>query len=301
MTTLLLIFWITLLVVLSLLSALRLQRSSHSMFELKRLDSRAALRREKLFEDVLTIRQFLLGILLVALTAIGVSLWQGWGVLIVIVALAGSMLVGSLRPLQRMAMKIYVPYEPTVLDVVEKVPYIGKLLGGNRRMPHDTRLESSEQLLHLVESAGHILTSEQQNIIRRGLKWHTTAVRSVMTPHDEIVSIKHTELLGPLVLDDLHRSGHTRFPVIRSTIDNVIGVLDIAELLEVDAAKKSQTAEKAMSTQVLRIEQDETLPTALAMLQKSRQHALIVIDHEGKTVGLLTLSDIMRSLLGHKA
>jgi putative hemolysin len=119
-----------------------------------------------------------------------------------------------------------------------------------------------------------------------------------MTKRKDIVSVKHTELLGPLVLDDLHRSGYTRFPVMRGTIDTVTGILDISQLLDVTVTKRSETVEKSMTSEVLHVEADEPLPVALDLLQKSHQHMLIVVDSDGKTAGLVTLSDITGSLLG---
>jgi len=298
MVTLLLIVWTTVVVLLILIDAVQPERSPHSWFELKRRGDERAMRRERLLADVVGIRRFAVGVLLVTLALLGYSLWQAWGVVFTFIVwtVSGSLTRWSL--IRRLSQRIYRWIEPQLLDMLTKAKAIGWVVRTDNWRPHDQRLESSDQLLHLVESSGHVLSPDQQDIIRSGLRWHTVTVETVMTPAKKIVSVKNRELLGPLVLDDLHRSNHTRFPVIRGSIDNVVGILDISDLLEVNAAKSSETAERIMRPEVLRIESDEPLPQALALLQKSHQHMLIVNDRDGKTAGLITLTDITGALLG---
>lgn len=298
MTTLLIIVWGMLALLLVFVSSIRPERSSHSWFELKRRGEAAAMRRERLIDDVNGLLRIVVGIVLVALVLVGYSIWQGLGVVLAIGVWLASGLVARQKSIHQLALRAYLSQEPQLLNALEKAKIIGMLARTDKWRPHDAHLESTEQLMHLVESSGGILTVEQRSIIRHGLDWHTMPVEKIMTDRADIVSVKHSELLGPLVLDDLHRSGHSRFPVVRGSIDEIIGVLDVTDLLEVTAAKHSQSVESVMSAQTLRIESDETLPRALLMLEKSRQHILIVVDEGGKTVGLVTLSDITRSLLG---
>lgn len=298
MTTLLLIVWASVAVLIIIVLAMRPERTRHSWSELKRRDATAIIRREKLLGDIMALRRVILGLLLIVMTLAGLGTWQAVGVLLSILVWLVAGAVSRLTAVHRVAMKLYNAIEPWLLAVVERVWLFGWLFRTEKYVPHDQKLESAEQLVHLVETAGHVLSDDQQSIIVRGLGWHTTPVMSIMTPAKDIVSINYKELLGPLVLDDLHHSGHTQFPVVRGNGNTIIGVLDITQQLDATSGKKSETAEKAMSPQVLRIESDESLPAALHMLQKSHLHMLIVVDSDGKTVGIVTLADIAASLLG---
>ena len=298
MTTLLVIVWVIAAVFLIIILAMRPERTRHSLSELRRRDNQPLIRREKLLGDVLAVRRIVTGLLLVVLVLVGLAAWQSVGVIATILLWLIAGAVSRLKFIHTSSMKLYGRMEPSLLSAVERVSLIGWLFKTEKYAAHDQKLESPEHLLHLVGSSGSVLSDAQRMIITRGLTWHTTPVSSVMIKAKNIVSIKHSELLGPLVLDDLHRSGHTRFPVVRGTIDNVVGMLDISQLLDVTVGKRSETAEKTMLPQVLHIESDEPLPVALELLQKSHQHMLIVVDDEGKTTGLVTLSDITGSLLG---
>jgi len=298
MTTLLVIIWVILLICLVLHASVNPKRTKHSLYELKRLKDTQTILRERLLGDVIVIRQFGAALLVIIVTALSIAVWEWWGPVFTAIALVVFAPLVRVRIVRRTASMIYAPIEQKLLEFSQRFSWVGRLLGSDRTIAPDRQLESAEQLLHLVENSGHILDDAQRTIITNGIHWHTISVSAVMTPKRRIASIKHTEMLGPLVLNDLHSTGHTRFPVIRGSLNNVIGILDISELLEVTASKNSQTAEKVMSSQPPRINEHEPLPVALKLLQKGHGHILIVIDEGGDTVGLITLSDITSSLLG---
>ena len=278
--------------------AIRLVRTRHSWFELERRGDTHVMRRETLLSDILAFRRFAVVVCIIVLSALSVILWGWWGIFATGVAVLLCVHLGRAAFIYKRVNTFYKKHEPKLLDTAERFSIVGTLLGAERVLPADQRLESTEQLLHLVESAGHILTTDQQNIISRGLVWHSITVDSVMTPHEHIVSIRHSELLGPLVLHDLHESGHTVFPVIKKDLDHVIGTVDIAEFLQVDKTKSSHTAEKVMVPNVLTVAEDTLLPEALQLLVSSRQPFLIVATADGTTTGLVTLRDVLDALLG---
>jgi len=298
MTTLLLILWFFMLGALVFVSACRPIRTKQSLFELKRKGDEATLRRERLLGDVLALKRVVAGLLFVGLAFVGTALWQAWGVVLAIILWLAVGLFVRWRPLHTFVMRIYGTFEVWLLSIVEDAPAVGYLFRDDAYLPHDQPIESVEHLLGLVDVAKHVLTDEQRAMIHSSVNWHATAVKSVMTPVKKVVSIKHDELIGPLVLDDLHQSGHVRFPVIRGSVDDIIGVLDITDLLEISTVKSSQTAKEAMKPDVKRIKQGDLLPAALEALQKGHRHLLAVTDQDGKTVGIVTLSDVVGSLLG---
>lgn len=297
MTTLLLILWVIALTLLAFVTAIRPERTKQSAFELQRKGSGAELSRELLLGDIYALRRGVAVLIVMLVTVIAWTMWQELGVVIMLVALPAVMLISHWGPMKRPAMQMYITYEKNLLQFVEKWPFIGWAMGSDRRPQHDQHLESQEHLLHLVESAGHVLSEKQQDIIKRGLRWHSTTVDSVMTPAEEIVSVAKNDLLGPLVLNELHKSGFHAFPVVHGTIDDVIGMVDITELLRVDAVQKSRTAEKAMMPVDVRVSPDAALPDVLEQLVDHPGQFGLVVDGD-KTIGLVTIGDVLSALLG---
>jgi CBS domain containing-hemolysin-like protein len=160
-------------------------------------------------------------------------------------------------------------------------------------------LDSREELERLVSESSGILTIEEKLIVEKGLSFGSKSIESIMIPRSIIDTIKKTEFLGPLTLDALHKTGHSRIPVIDGDIDHVIGVLYLRGLLSLDI-KRSVTAEKAMEAKVYYIRQDQTLQHALDAFIRTHHHLFIVVNEFRETVGMLTLEDVVEELLGHK-
>jgi len=298
MTTLLVIVWILLAFGLLLVTAMRPSRTKHSRYELERRGENGELRRERLLGGVTLLLWLTARLLIVLIATIALVLWQAWGVVEAVGLVVAVELLSRVRFSNRQAMRLYSSQEGRMITLVERVTLL-RWLGRTQTEAYvDQKLESAEHLQHLIESAGHVLTPGQQKLLGRGLSWHTTEVASVMTPANKIVSVTRGELLGPLVLDDLHRTGHARFPVTHGGIDHIAGQVNIADLLEVDAGKKSPTAEKVMTPLAVRLPADTLLPAALEQLLDHPSQLGIVVDDDGKTIGLVSLRDVLEALVG---
>lgn len=297
MTLLLLIVWIALVALAGALLALRPKRTHHSRFELNRLADEPLLRRERLLGSVFALRRVSIFLVVGAASMVAVLVFHGWSALVMPTALIAMISLARLRVVARPVNRLYDSNEASLLRFVEKNAWLGIFMLPGDHVPRDQKLESTEQLLHLAESSS-FLTTDQLAIIRHGLAWHESRVSGIMIPRSKIVSIKHSELLGPLVLDDLHKSGHSQFPVTKGSLDSVVGMLDITESLEVTSARVSKKVADVMSPRIVHVSDSDPLPKALELLQRSKQHMLIVTDDDGKTVGLVTLADITGSLLG---
>lgn len=121
-----------------------------------------------------------------------------------------------------------------------------------------------------------------------------------MTPRGVIDTVAKSDVIGPLLLDDLHKTGHSRFPVTDGDIDHIVGILHIRSLLTLDHGKKTSRVEKAMDKKIYFIDQDQKLERALSAFIKTRHHMFIVVNGYRETAGILTLEDTLEALLGRK-
>lgn len=295
-------------ILLVMVASIRPIRSSMSLFELERRsnegDSAAAsvLRRENSLGDILSLQRIVAAILLVIFVIVSVAV-LGWfvGTIIAIIVALEYGAVSRLSFIQSNAMKLYGRIEIHLFNMIEKFPAVFSVIRSVPPTDNDknVKLDSREELQHLVAESGSILTSDERTLIVHSLSFGTQEVRSVMTPSSVIDTISHSEFLGPLTLDELHKKGHSRLPVIKGDLDHVIGILHLQSLLALDI-KKSVTAEKAMEARVFYIREDQTLQHALAAFLRTHHHLFIVVNEFRETVGLLTLEDVIEALLGRK-
>jgi len=200
---------------------------------------------------------------------------------------------------ERLAHKLYAPMQAPLTRFSEKHPTLFAVFRVVPLKEAQHHLSSREELERLVAESGSLLSSDEKKVISQSLVFNEIIVKSVMTPRSVISTINKDEFLGPLVLSELHTVGHSRLPVINGDIDHVVGVLHLNDLLTL-TDKKSETAENVMDPTVYYIHEDDTLHHALMAFLKTRRHLFIVVNEFRETVGLLTLEDVMESLLGRK-
>lgn len=283
------------------------RRTVMSSFELTRRkaegnkDAADTLRREHLLGGVLALQKVKVSLLLVVFVLLSVATF-GWllGVILSVIVALEYNAVARLGSISRQSQKIYERYEKPLLAFISRYPKVINFIQSALPPQPDGHLDSKQELEHLVKNAGTILSAEEKKRIINGLAFDTREVKEIMTPRGMIDSISKNEVLGPLVLDDLHKTGHSRFPVIDGDIDHVVGMLFIQDLLVIDSSRRSGTVEKAMEPRVFYIHEHQTLAHALAAFIRTRHHLFIVINEFRETVGVLSLEDVIEALLGHK-
>ena len=293
---------------LLIVAAIEPVRSKISLFELNRRmragDKKAEydLKREKSLPDVMLLMQVVSSLLLVIFVSSSVLAF-GWliGIGLALIVTLGYVSMAGFGFVKSLSGRIYNRIENLILEFVQKDPFIIKVL---RSVPanddsHPRRIDSRQELQYLIANSDNILTPDEKRLVTHSLSFNDQAASTIMTPRSMIVSINHTDFLGPLRLDDLHKAGHSRLPVIDQDIDHIVGILHISNLLALDV-KKSTTAEKTMDPKVFYIREDQTLSHALAAFIRTRHHLFIVVNQFRETVGLLSLEDVIEALIGRK-
>jgi CBS domain containing-hemolysin-like protein len=291
-----------------IVTGVRPAHTTLSQFELTRRaaagdkDARTILRREQLIGDVYSIQRVSAAVLLVIVSFLGVVAYE-WtiGIIIALLIALEAAVVAHFPPLQRQSQKLYERVEPALIRFVERFPHFLRLIRTVAPPVEDATIDSKEELRHMVSRSGTLLSDDERSIIMSSLTFNSRLVKDVMTPRGVIDTISKTEVLGPVVLDDLHQTGHSRIPVIDKDIDHVVGMLYLRDLLVIDGEKRySRTVEKAMHPKVYYIKEDQNLGEALAAFIKTHHHLFIVVNEFRETVGLLTLEDVLEALLGSK-
>ncbi len=295
-------------ILLVLVAAMRPAHHQLSLFELERRVSggdkvaKKALIREKALKDIRSLQVIIVSLLLISTVLLVVQAF-GWLVGIAVALLISLIYspLAKLKLIRRLADKIYLKIDQKLVLLVRKLPLVFKII--NNVLPSDLEtiqaINSREELQYLVAQSGSVLSLDEKNLITNSLSFPEKTVESIMIPRSMIDYIRQKEFLGPLTLDDLHKKGHSRLPVIASDIDHIVGILNIKNLLALDI-KKSTTAEKAMDKKVYYIRQDHNLQHALTAFLRTKQHLFIVVNQFRETVGLITLEDIIEALLGRK-
>ena len=299
-----LILSILVFITLLLISSVWLQKSHFSSFELKRRakdgDDKAikSLAAQNVLNDLLSLQKIFEALLLIILVLLLNSTFGFFiGVLLSVIIALEYRVFTRIKFIHNFAQDIYSKFEHKIVKTISRYPLIFNIFQGVSVQNEDTHIYSRFELQHVVNESINALTADEKKLIINSLDFSEKLVSEVMTPRSMISSIKKTEFLGPLTLDDLHKTGHSRLPVVNGDIDHIVGILHLRGLLALDI-KKSTTVEKAMDSKVYYIRGDQTLQHALVAFLRTHHHLFVVVNEFRETVGLLSLEDVIEALLG---
>lgn len=157
--------------------------------------------------------------------------------------------------------------------------------------------KTKEDFLALIQRTPRtVLSGRERNLLANVMNFQHQRVGEIMLPKEAITYVHDDEILGPLMLDKLYRSGFSHFPVVDHT-NEVIGVIHTAVLNSLEE-KETHRAGEFMEHRACFLREDYTLNQALAAFYRTNTYFFIVVDKKGKTVGLLTYQMLMNYLFG---
>ncbi|MFH0341387.1 MAG: HlyC/CorC family transporter [Chromatiales bacterium] len=158
---------------------------------------------------------------------------------------------------------------------------------------------SREELRTVVKEAGALIPKRHQQMLVGILDLEKISVQDVMVPRNEIVAIDLEEDAA-IVTEHLRNCRHTRTPIYRGTIDNVLGLVharQIPRIIGPDQSADKEVLEKLLLPAYY-VPFGTPLHTQLANFQRQRQRLGIIVDEYGDVQGLLTLEDILEEIVG---
>jgi CBS domain containing-hemolysin-like protein len=160
-------------------------------------------------------------------------------------------------------------------------------------------IQSKDELLEILHHNAEEfdkISKHELKIAENALMFGEKLVQDHMTPLNMVHFIDANEELTPVVINELHDSGHSRFPVFTESNQNVIGTLYLRDAVRL---KKPLIAHKVMREDVYYINEQQPLDTALHGFIKTRHHLFIVVNEFEDVVGVLTIEDVVEQIIGH--
>jgi len=141
------------------------------------------------------------------------------------------------------------------------------------------------------------LDENQSDLISSALQFGSVTVESVLTPRVDVVAID-IEDDQETILTQIKNTNHSRLPVYQGSIDNIIGILRIRTYIKAYLKDKNNVRIRSMLDKPQFVTESATVDEMLEVMTKNRRNLAIVTDHYGGTVGIITVEDIMESLVG---
>jgi putative hemolysin len=159
-------------------------------------------------------------------------------------------------------------------------------------------VHSEEEIRMIVDASQQegVLEDEEKELLNNVFDLSDTPARAIMTPRVDVVGVEERATLRRL-LDLNQEHGYSRLPVYRETIDTIVGVAHMADVL-----KHLSHLDDVLVADIVRpsyyAAENEKVIDVFRRLKARRTHMGIVVDEFGGTAGLLTMEDVLEELVG---
>jgi CBS domain containing-hemolysin-like protein len=194
------------------------------------------------------------------------------------------------------------PLEWLIAPLADPLAVLGRAVG--RRVPKsrtvDARITETEVqwAVNEGEKAGSI-ANEPAEMIRKVLDFKDLMAREVMVPRRHILALDVGTALSEIVAL-VASEKHSRYPVYRDNVDNIVGLLSVKDLFAVVRDGRLQTTKLAdiLRSPVMFVSESEPAAKILQDMRSRQLHMAIVSDEFGGTAGLVTIEDIIEEIVG---
>jgi CBS domain containing-hemolysin-like protein len=174
-----------------------------------------------------------------------------------------------------------------------------KIIGLKAGGKHSVLYSVDELKLIVSESEeGGLIEAPEREMLHAIFDFGNTFVRQVMNPRTELLALEADTALNESI-QAVIGSSFTKFPVYEGTLDKIIGVVHIRDLLSAYNNPDQQNClARSLAREALFVPETLALKNVLQEFRNRRQHIAIVLDEYGGTAGVVTLEDIMEEIVG---
>jgi putative hemolysin len=167
-----------------------------------------------------------------------------------------------------------------------------RLLGGD---PQATTEQVTKEELHEIVTTNQSLTTEERRIVGDLFRATRTTLKEAMRPRGEVEFVERSTSLVE-VAERARSRPYSRYPVIGSSFDDVVGFLHVRDLIDV-GPHDTRTVDDVRRDVLMLPATNRVLP-AVATMRQAGTHLAVVVDEYGGTDGIVTLEDLVEEIVG---
>ncbi len=158
---------------------------------------------------------------------------------------------------------------------------------------------SAEELRNIAQHSSDdgTITKEQGTLLENVFQFSTLLAREIMVPRGKIDAISITDSIDDFLKMAL-TTGHSRYPVYRSDLDDITGIIHIKDVFSARQAGKTDITIESLLRSIVYIPETATVGHVLEKLQQKRSHLAVVVDEYGGTYGVITMEDLLETIVG---
>ena len=188
----------------------------------------------------------------------------------------------------------YVFY-PFVLLFEKITNAILKAVGSSHQPPPITEQEIYSVIEQGLEDKA--LQKHERELVHGALKFDDIVIRAVMTPRTKMFMLPAKTLLFD-AMPLISKSGYSRIPIYKDTPDQIVGILNVRDLLKYLERDEKMLSLESLSRKPIFVSQEQRISKLLREMQGRQTHMAIVVDEFGGVEGCVTLEDLLEEIVG---
>ncbi|MEJ2005719.1 MAG: CNNM domain-containing protein [Cyclobacteriaceae bacterium] len=172
---------------------------------------------------------------------------------------------------------------------------ITKLISGNRKKLTISRAEVSA-MAEIGQREG-IFKETESKMLKNMIRMRNITAEDIMTPRTVMVTAQQDITVSDLYKDEGFKK-FSRIPIYTNNRDDIIGYVHKNDVLSSMAEDKPDQKLKEIKRKILFIDKNTPLPVLLDKIMETKEHIVLVNDNYGSVTGLVTLEDVMETVLG---
>lgn len=142
-----------------------------------------------------------------------------------------------------------------------------------------------------------LITDEETEMVHGVLELKETTASSIMIPRTDLTSASIDSTLGELI-QLIKSCGHTRIPIYKNSIDEIIGILHAKDLLKLFGNPPESKITPDILRKTFFVPGSQKISALLRDLKSRKNHMAVATDEYGGTAGLITIEDILEEIVG---
>lgn len=244
-------------------------------------------------------------------TTIAIYFFSEWGVVLAPIIVALVLLIFSetfpkvlaTQFPERLSLFIVKPFEwilwilSPIVTMITYITYLFFNLFGVK-IEYKKTIFTREEVRHIIRESGEtgVLADGEHKLLHRVFELNDKFAKEVMVPRSRIVAIS-ADMSNDDIVKIVTEEGHTRYPVYRKSIDNVLGIIHSKAIINMLINNTLFVLEDIIMEPYF-VPEDKKISKILTEFRQKELHIAIVKDTWGAVSGLIQIEDILRVILG---
>jgi CBS domain containing-hemolysin-like protein len=208
--------------------------------------------------------------------------------------------IGNNNPIKyaKLASVILLWLEKLLYPIILFFTILIKKLIGQDKMISSAFISEEEvrRFVNVSEEEGAIKESEKE-MIQSVFEFDDIVVKEIMVPRIDMVCVSKESSIEEIV-DLAVEKGHSRIPVFEESIDDIIGLIYVKDLLQLLQKGKENLTLEDLIKPIYFIPESKQINKLLKEMQNRREHMAVILDEYGGTSGLITIEDLLEEIVG---